>query len=824
MPKSILLAGDSTSWVHLAGEGRPTVLSFGGLKILEDLIRMWCSEGASVLSPVTSGPLAEYFEWERSDRFWRPVRRMGTDEPPPIQMQDGLHFPRPDVLVLLDLGLGFASHPDWWPEALRDELPKRVVLVSHSLPASALAARDAFTLRLQTLSDRLTMIVSADLLRGRGATISRGLSWDRTIEETAREMTKGLSAADLGLNYRTIITFGTSGAAIFDRKEMVRAIYDSTRFENLSGPNELELHLLADLAVGAAATRHECNSRDNPLFVALCDALNFADTCERGVGDLSGSGLTGFWRAEAEAALTTLEAPRKHGRVFYSTFRHGILSDSVFSSQLATCSDLLRDATGAGLGYIEAKATEIVLFGTKVLDAVPSARFGKFFTVDREEIEGLQTIRRQIQNYRANEKIERPLSLAVFGQPGSGKSFAIKQLAEELLGRVAQLFEFNLTQFQKWEDLVLSFHQIRDAAAKRRMPFVFWDEFDTDDFKWLKHFLGPMQDAEFHSAGHAFPFGRGVFVFAGGVAYKMADFQEKVRTAHKGPDFVSRLHGYLNIKGPNPVRSEKSATKKITVEEDDPAHVIRRAIMLRSAIERYQAHILDSSGRADISPGVIRAFLRVNEFRHGMRSLEALVSQSQMTKSFGPSDLPPPAVLQLHVDEESFEDQKRLGLLGSEVIEALAKACHDSWWRQKREGLLENPHSQEAEAHELLKDYDSAPDRHKESSRKTARVTEAKLEALGYRVARKGEGAPVSLGGPELMRLVEIEHDIWLRDYLQRGYEQAIETRDILFQHQCICRFTELSAANQKLDLAIAVSIEPTLSKLGYQLVRKELN
>jgi len=103
----------------------------------------------------------------------------------------------------------------------------------------------------------------------------------------------------------------------------------------------------------------------------------------------------------------------------------------------------------------------------------------------------------QIETYGENRRVDRPLSLAVFGQPGSGKSFAIKQLAEEIFGDEAKVFEFNLTQFREWGDLVLAFHLIRDAAAKGRIPFVFWDEFDTGGHKWLEHFLAPMQDADF---------------------------------------------------------------------------------------------------------------------------------------------------------------------------------------------------------------------------------------------------------------------------------------------------------------------------------------
>jgi len=73
--------------------------------------------------------------------------------------------------------------------------------------------------------------------------------------------------------------------------------------------------------------------------------------------------------------------------------------------------------------------------------------------VDREEIERINEIRRLITSYRASEADRRPLSLAVFGPPGSGKSFAIKQVAQELFGRAQATFEFNLSQFAARENL-----------------------------------------------------------------------------------------------------------------------------------------------------------------------------------------------------------------------------------------------------------------------------------------------------------------------------------------------------------------------------------
>jgi hypothetical protein len=54
------------------------------------------------------------------------------------------------------------------------------------------------------------------------------------------------------------------------------------------------------------------------------------------------------------------------------------------------------------------------------------AAYGKYTTADRGEIERLNSIRNLIVGYLGNPTDARPLSFAVFGPPGSGKSFAVK--------------------------------------------------------------------------------------------------------------------------------------------------------------------------------------------------------------------------------------------------------------------------------------------------------------------------------------------------------------------------------------------------------------
>jgi hypothetical protein len=480
---------------------------------------------------------------------------------------------------------------------------------------------------------------------------------------------------------------------------------------------------------------------------------------------------------------------------------------------------ILGDSHPESLGKL---AESVVRDGIeRALGDVPVARFGKLTTVDRREIEALRSIRGLIAEY-CDRADARPLSIAVFGPPGAGKSFAVKQVAASIRAGTIAPITFNLSQFDGPEALIGCFHQVRDLALTGRIPLVFWDEFDAslagEELGWLRHFLVPMQDGEFQEGMVCHPIGKAVFVFAGGTAERMSGFaahlDEAKRRARKVPDFKSRLRGFLDVLGPDP---------QSAVSDGDPYHVIRRAIVLRGLFERSARHLLQGNVLR-IESGVLRGFLEVSRYWHGARSMEALISTSQLSgeSCFERSCLPPESQLDLHVDATEFLAHVHQCEVEGELRERLAAALHEKFCAQLVACGYSYGERNDAEArtHSSLRPFAELAEDEQEQNRQAAQDIPRKLASRGYvMMPDRRDAPPFAFSKEEEDALAALEHQRWMDRKLRDGwkYSEAIDKARKL--HQDLLPYEQLSEQEKEKDREQVRQIPVLLAQIGYTVV-----
>ena len=141
-----------------------------------------------------------------------------------------------------------------------------------------------------------------------------------------------------------------------------------------------------------------------------------------------------------------------------------------------------------------------------------------------------------------------------------------------------------------------------------------------------------MQDGAFQEGQITHPVGKCIFVFAGGTSYNMSSFgkfnnadAENDFILKKGPDFISRLNGFINILGPNKRQLFNTAYKDEDDKwKDDPTD-------LTYPDKKGYFYYRIASLKKDDFPfkmdwGLLNAFIKVDRYKHGSRSMANLLN------------------------------------------------------------------------------------------------------------------------------------------------------------------------------------------------------
>lgn len=274
------------------------------------------------------------------------------------------------------------------------------------------------------------------------------------------------------------------------------------------------------------------------------------------------------------------------------------------------------------------------------------------------------------EDYAARPDDTGPLSIAVFGPPGSGKSFCVEQLVKSLegKGKWSKLRTANLSQMPDLRSLAAFLRQIFGTEAQEKQQdnegesavtqVLFFDEFDSpmagESLGWLRWFLAPMQDGKFFHEDDVIRLRKAILVFAGGTAPSLEEFERRASMdlqeyrAKKVPDFISRLRGFIDIQGVNGMNEERP---------------IRRALVLGHLLAKRWPRTDSSVKGFPIADGLARKLLATAHFVHGVRSMSALLDTSRLKagESLEEVNLPGNELRRLHISRGPL-DGKMIGI------------------------------------------------------------------------------------------------------------------------------------------------------------------
>ena len=910
-PKIIVVSGDLTVDWHIAHvrqeKTAPTSWSanlqtctnwtFGGVEILANLVDALSNslfpEGKAsfavrkiVLPDQSIQPTAKQFNhsyaiWskfsnrdkERKSSAWRIREFLGID---PGSMDADLEknetfkvvndTPEADLVILNDAGLGFREQPQLWPKSITSSKQHPWVILKMAHPVTSGSLWEHLQ---EYCSNRLVVIMTIDDLRRMEVQVSREISWERTAQDLLWELIYNPQINALSRCAFTVISFGAAGALTLSRQnaaEDISGLQRNSRCKLFFDPRVIEGMWEHDYPGGIMGYTSCLTAGIVRQFMLSFDQPDIDKGILQGLSAIRKLHTEGYLNEDASVKKVKLSFP-------YQKIIEELAGESPqfsvaevptpvrdFGEKTSDLTEVAKSGSWTILahrysGNHDHLAKQIVLKGPdSALNGVPLGKFGFLVTCDRVEIEAFQSIRRLIMEYFSNNS-KKPLSVAVFGPPGAGKSFGVVQVANSIRPGEIAVKEFNLSQFGSSNDLLDALHRARDIALSGKVPLVFWDEFDTPfqgkPLGWLRYFLSPMQDGSFQEGQIVHPIGRSIFVFAGGTSHEIASFgkdlPEKERREAKLPDFISRLKGYLNVLGPNPMK--RAADDNRSDKQHDPYFIIRRAILLRSVFERNAPqifHMEKGIKTAHIDSGVLRAVLKTSAYRHGVRSMETIITMSRLAgkTAFERSSLPHEKQLDLHVDAKDFLSiMQRLELEG-DILEKLAEAVHELFCDDLiAQGYKPGDKTDaKKKIHSSLRKYAELSDGEKEQNRDQVRDIPNKLAQIGCVMmpARTSE-PPFDLNDEDVELLATEEHERWMKLKIANGWRYDPQTDKENRLHSCLLPWDErkeeqiqrspeerqvigtsdLPEDEKEKDRQAVRNIAEILAKAGYTIVRR---
>ncbi|OAP58293.1 hypothetical protein AYL99_07383 [Fonsecaea erecta] len=618
--------------------------------------------------------------------------------------------------------------------------------------------------------EKLIVVVSAEHLRAEGIELYHGLSWEKTCEDFVEKLGSKGQLDTLATCANLLVLFGCDGVIFHRGRQMEEP---TLFFDPLGVEGEFSRRHIGPVPgvleafIGGLATE----IARSPPGAALNEAISFGFIAARRLAKL------GF-RAS--------EVPRWPRYPVADIIKKTTLSDEapitleIPSESISRGENRHWSILHHNIGDPVQVACHIVTKGTySAANWVPITSFGRLLVLDRWETEGFRNIFNAIYEYLSAPQIK-PLNIGIFGSRGSGKSFATGQVAEAAAsaarsGIKIQHLRFNLTQFTNPEDLSVAFNKVRESNLSGFLPLVYINAFDAElsgrPLGWLAHLLPPMHGGRIQDRGELQHVGPAIILLGSSFTTSLEKFKdfskdnsEDRKVLPRAQEFLSCLHAFVNVIGLD------------KVDEPDVLYPVRRAVVLRALLEEREPKLKMGEG-ISIDQSVLDGLLLTPTYRHGLRSLKAIIALSKVTgkRHFERAALPPEAQLGLHLDYPTFMECSRYNTMSVRLRESISEKLHDVYVEIRR-GMAVTAEEKQALAKDLsLVPWASLTEELRESTRAHTVDIPRKLRMISCFLAEVDgpREAVVSFSDDELTFLAEKEHERWNAERLQNQWHQG---------------------------------------------------
>lgn len=603
--------------------------------------------------------------------------------------------------------------------------------------------------------DHLAVIIDAEDLRAEGISLSRSLSWEQTTEDFVRHLGSNGRLDTLVTCPNLIVRFGNQGIIHHRGRDATdpRLYFHPREVEknNSAGGHMIELTsaFTAGLALGFPSV-----DRGIRLGISAArdmDVNGFVTTVDDNAPNYPIKQIID--QLASEKTFSSVSIPS--GRISSGD------SWKIFDELTGDPAEVAR---------------QIVTFGAeKTLVRCPAQRFGDLLSVERPEQESLRAVVDAVHE-RLNLETAQPTSIAILGPSGAGKKFVASNLAKHF-GQDTNVKQLTFNgRLLRLEDLVALCHTIRDNTASGLLTVVRFENFESilePRNELLNDFLVMMRDGHFTDRGHVRSLGHPLLFFLvnqeppsyqamdGTPTPTVAESRER-RTIDES-QLLDSVHGVIRILGPN------------QTGQYDKMFSVRRALMLRQMLRQKFPH-LEVNGTIKIDDAVLHALLLVPSYKHGLRSLDKILSTSRLSHKtkFDVSALPPEEQIQLHVDGRIFMSFLRSPKLAPQLRERLAQGLFIAYKKKRVEMARTPAEKAELESDPSMYDWDELSPELKESTRSQADDIPRKLRSVNCFMLDQDRKEPlIHVPGftvQELDMLSEMEHERFNAERLQRQW------------------------------------------------------